>query len=201
MSSSKHISNIRKTCHYHIRDFACIRRYLPKTVAITLANALVSSHIDYCNSLLRGCTKREIQRLQQVQNTLCRIVNRVSRFSSVKPYLKDLHWLPVAQRIDFKWCLLIYKYINTGNPSYFSSSITPYTCSYQTRRSETGKNYLNTVSFDHSIYKSKRWFDSCFSTAAPRLWNSLPIHIRTASSTPCFRRGLKAYLFGSVFPT
>ena len=68
--------------------------------------------------------------------------------------------------------LLIYKYINTDNSSYFSSSITPYTRSYQTRRSGTGKNYLNTVSFDQFIYKSKRWFDSCFSTAASRLWNS-----------------------------
>ena len=92
---------IRKQCSNHIRDLARTRRYLSKSVTITLANALVSSLLDYCNSLLYGITSLELQRLQDIQNTLCRIITRTSRYSSVRDHLKLLHWLPVKYRIEF----------------------------------------------------------------------------------------------------
>jgi len=39
------------------------------------------------------------------------------------------------------------------------------------------------------------------SPAAPRIWNSLPITIRTASTTNTFRRHLKTHLFSATPPS
>ena len=47
-----------------MRDFVRIRRFLTKSVTIRMANALVSSRIDYCNSLLKGCYDQDLLRLQ-----------------------------------------------------------------------------------------------------------------------------------------
>ena len=80
-----------------------------KSVAITLCNAMVGSKIDYCNSLYYGITNKQMQRLQGIQNTLCRIVARTHRFSSVTGPLMSLHWLPVKSRVQFKVCLMTYK--------------------------------------------------------------------------------------------
>ena len=40
------------------------------------------------------------------------------KYDHVKPLLKALHWLPVAQRIDFKTALLMYKYLNRFASKY-----------------------------------------------------------------------------------
>ena len=48
---SKHVSSICSSCFYHIQDFSSIQCHLDTTTAIILANALVSSRLEYCNSL------------------------------------------------------------------------------------------------------------------------------------------------------
>ena len=108
---TKQVNSIRKLCYFY---------FLTKSIAITVANALVSSRIDYCYSLLKGCYDYDLLRLQGIQNYLCHIVTRTSRLSHITPHLIDLNWLPVRQR-DFKWCLLIFKCLQTGLPPYFQS--------------------------------------------------------------------------------
>ena len=59
-SLKKHVSNICKSAFYHVRDLRRIKIHLNKATAISLANALVSSRLDYlyCNSLLFGCFEK-----------------------------------------------------------------------------------------------------------------------------------------------
>ena len=80
---------------YHIRDLRRIRRYMSLSVAKTIATALVSSRLDYCNSLLHNVAIKDITKLQRVQNCLARVVTRSPRLSRSLPLLKSLHWLPV----------------------------------------------------------------------------------------------------------
>ncbi len=86
---------IRKSCFYHIRDFARIQRYLTKSASITLANTLVSSRLDYCNSMLNNISSKDLRLLQGVQNSLCHVVCKLPKYSSVTAACKSLHWLPI----------------------------------------------------------------------------------------------------------
>ena len=47
-------------------------------------------------SLLNSIAKRDLAKLQRVQNCLARVVLRAPRFSPSLPLLKLLHWLPVS---------------------------------------------------------------------------------------------------------
>ena len=40
-----------------------------------------------------------------------------------------------------------------------------------------------------------------FSVAAPRLWNELPLEIRSVKTQISFRKKLKTYFFGQAFPS
>ena len=60
----------------------------------TISNALITSRLDYCNSLLNNISKQDLSKLQRVQNCLACVVLRAPRFSSSLPLLKRLHWLP-----------------------------------------------------------------------------------------------------------
>ena len=53
-SFSEHIKRTCKACFLQMRDLRRIRKYLTSEVAVLAANALVSSRLDYCNSLFRG---------------------------------------------------------------------------------------------------------------------------------------------------
>ena len=107
---------ICKSCFYHIRDLRRIRRHIPLSSAKTISNALISSRLDYCNSLLNNIAKQDLSQLQRVQNCLASVVLRAPHFSPSLPLLKQLHWLPVNHRIKFKLSTLTYRallqYIN-----------------------------------------------------------------------------------------
>ena len=105
----------------YIRDLRRIRRFVLLSVAKTIATALVSSRLDYCNSLLYNTANKDIARLQRVQNCLARVVTRSPRFSSSVPLLKSLHWLPANYRIIFKICTISYLALASKQPTYLNS--------------------------------------------------------------------------------
>ena len=115
-----HISVFCNSCFYHVRDLQCIPRHLDLDRAKLLATALVSSRLDYCNSLLYGTADIELARLQRVQNQLARLVTKSPPFTRSLPLLRSLHWLLVTFRILFKISLLTYKTLRE-KPAYLSS--------------------------------------------------------------------------------
>ena len=121
----KHISKVCRSCYYHIHDLHHLRRCLPVAVTKTIATSLVSSKLDYCNSILYNIPNREINKVQSVQNCLARVVTRSPRFCSVTPLLKSLHWLPVQFRIKHKICTLTYKVIHSCQPVYLHNLAVP----------------------------------------------------------------------------
>ena len=121
----KHILKVCRSCSYHIRDLRRLRRCLTAAVTKTVATSLVSSKLDYCNSILYNIPNREINKVQSVQNCLARVVTRSPRFCSVTPLLKSLHGLPVQFRIKYKLCTLTYKVIHSGKPVYLHNLLKP----------------------------------------------------------------------------
>ena len=118
-----HISAICGACFYHIQDLQCIQRYLDRNGAKLLANALVSSRLDYCNSLLSGIADTDLAKLQRVQNRLAHVVTKSPPFTCSVPLLRSLHWLSVNFIVDFKICLLTYKTPSEKQPVYLHSLI------------------------------------------------------------------------------
>ena len=58
-SMQRHVADLCCISYYHHRELQRVRRYLNHEIAVRVANALVSSRLDYCNSLLYN-TKRHI---------------------------------------------------------------------------------------------------------------------------------------------
>ena len=73
-SFSDHVSQVIKSIRVHARDLYKIRPLLDLNTLVLLSNALVSSRLDYYNSLFFSLTDFELRRLQLVQNSLCRVV-------------------------------------------------------------------------------------------------------------------------------
>ena len=70
--------------------------------------------------------EKDISKLQIVQNSAARIVERARGRDPITPMLTRLHWLPVDKRIVYKIVLLCHKVIIHQSPTYLTNIITPY---------------------------------------------------------------------------
>ena len=95
---------------------------------------MVSIRIDYCNTLLYCVPDSTLFRLQKVLNSAARILKKNSKSSHITDSLKDLHWLPVMQRITFKMYLLTYQAYHNTAPEYLCELIITY-CNTRNLRS------------------------------------------------------------------
>ena len=147
-----------------------------------LVQSVISSHLDYCNSLLYGINKSEINKLQKVQNAAARLICLRKKRESVSDFLKDLHWLRVEARIVYKLLVTVYKCLHNIAP-------------------ECIMNLIDVRDIDRSLLNLKHFQSSearkSFSYNAPRLWNNLPDYIRLSPSMRKFKSKIKYLLFNN----
>ena len=130
-------------------------------------------------------------RLQSVQNAAARLVSWARRYNRITPVLQEPHWLPVRRRMDFKMATLVYLSLS-GMP-------TPYLAADCQLVSDEGRCQLRSANSRTCIVRRtcSSYGDRCFAAAGPRLWNSLPAHLRqTDVNFEQFKWQLKTFLFG-----
>ena len=181
MSLDKHVTNICKACFFHLRNICKIRGSLSQVDTEKLVHAFITSKLDSANSLLHWLPTFLIDRLQNVQNAAARIITCTKKYDRIKPVLKQLHWLSVNQRINYKILLLTYEALNVQAPSYITDLLEPYTTTRNLRLSS--KNLLK-IPFVKLVNYGHRYF----SFAAPTLWNSIPDFIWQSSSLSSFKK-------------
>ena len=164
---------------------------LDRKIVNTVAYSIVSTRIDYCNSLLYGASVKNIQRLQKIQNTLARVVSGVKKRDHIKPVLRDLHWLPVPQRIEYKLALITRKVLNTGQPQYLKSLMNEYKPTRQLR--SEGQCLLAKPSGLSSALASRS-----FTRASEKIWNNLPEVLQNIENVNSLKKLPKTHLFTPV---
>ena len=117
-SLSPHVNTIVKSAFYQIRNISKIRKYISKSTTEILIHSFVSSKLDFCNSLLFGAPRRDIVKLQSVHKAAARIIAGLKKRDHITETLRDLHWLPVHERIVFKINLITFKTLNGSGPRY-----------------------------------------------------------------------------------
>ena len=186
------VASICRTVNFHLRNISRIRKFIDQNTCAHAVRSLVLQRLDYGNSLLGGISQFNVQRLQRLQNRAARLVYCVDRRTSAPPLLRDLHWLPVQERIHFKILLHVYNCVNKVAPSYLQDLL----CFYQPGREGLRSSTDSTRLF---IPLTRRVIgESAFSVIGPTLWNALPSHIRQAPSVKLFKKVLKTRLFPKV---
>jgi len=99
---------VTRSCNFHAQAMRHIRHLLSTDLEQTLACSLILTRLYYCNSVLYGAPVSSIQKLQRVQNNTARIVLQAQSRSHGNPLMRQLHWLPVQHRIDYKVSIVTY---------------------------------------------------------------------------------------------
>ena len=104
----------------------------------------------------------------------------------------ELHWLPIGARIEFKICLMVFKVLKYGEPTYLLSLLSPLTSGTDMTLRSTDDVYRLA---EPRAVNERSFAARSFSYVAPRLYNGLPVSLKRLDSLEAFKRQLKAFLF------
>ena len=105
--------------------FFVILTPLPRHAVVSLVTSLVLTKLDYCNSLLVGLPAKLLNRLQAVINTgaRLRLICHAMKADHITPVLKDLHWLQLQERIQYKRSSVNIVWHHPTCPTNFNKSL------------------------------------------------------------------------------
>ena len=61
--------------------------------------------------------------MQNIRNSAARLTLGLSKFEHIIPALKQLHWLPIRHRIQFRIMTRAYKTVHNAAPEYICALI------------------------------------------------------------------------------
>ena len=123
---SDHITNLTRSCYYHLRRLKPIRSSVSSLVFTSIVHAYIFSRIDYCNSLFVGLP---IKCASPICNPFliraaARLIARLPRFSNISTFMfEQIHWLPLTARTQLKVLILICRSYLGIAPKYVCDSI------------------------------------------------------------------------------
>jgi len=97
--------------------------------------------------------------------------DRLATSDHISPVLRQLHWLPVQQRILFKIVTLVYRSLSSHAPGYLADDC-------QLVNDVCARPLCSADTRTLTVHRTSR--DRTFAAAAVRVWNSLPSNLRKA---------------------
>ena len=188
LQNKDHINRITSSTYDILRKVHQSRSSLYKNTTKIIVQVLVLLKLDYCNSLLLGSAEYQMDKLQHIQKMACRVIFQLRKYDHVTHHLKLLHWLKIRERIAYKIAFIIYRCKNNQAPVYLQEPLLSEHHERPLRSSRT--EYLNS-----DFCKNTHTLRSSFSAAGPRIWNSLPLDIKTEKCTDTFKKKLITHLF------
>ena len=192
LSMDLHIAKTCQTGYFQLRTIRSVQHVLPTEALERLVHAFITVRLDYCNAVLVGISGKSLYKLQLLQNSAARVVSRTNKYEHITPVLKNLHWLPVKQRIDYKVLILAYKALHGLSPGYIADMLTRYTPTRTLRSKDSNLLVVPRVRLKAAGHRS-------FHFAAPVLWSNLPEKLRQCSSLSLFKSHLKTHLFNDAY--
>jgi Reverse transcriptase (RNA-dependent DNA polymerase) len=104
MSLRSNISHVAALCFSALRQIRSIRRSLSSFALMALVTSLFHSRLDYGNFVFAGLPSCDLRRLHTIWKALVRLAASARKYDRVTPLLCDRHWLPIAERVEYKLC-------------------------------------------------------------------------------------------------
>ena len=124
LNFKEHMKKKCKAAMLNLLKIKASRKFLTKEASSKAVIALVTSHLDYANSILVGLPKVSIDQLYTVSAEYSsKIIVGRSKYESSSKCPEELHWLPIECRINFKVIALVFRCIHRLAHSYLKELI------------------------------------------------------------------------------
>ena len=184
----KDVSKTVSSCISRLCQINRVKHVFDKRTLKLVINALVFSRLFYCSSVWSNTAKKNVDKLQLVQNFAARIVANKRKYEHVTPILRSLNWLPVRDQLYFRDAVLAFKCMSGLAPVYLSDKlITRSTVSK--RELETRNSQMLNIPLFRTATGQKTFY---YRTV--NIWNNLNNDIKLCIDVNSFRSKLRGVL-------
>ena len=169
-----HITKLCQSCYYQLRQIRTVRHSLTPSAILaiqTLVHAFICTRVDFSNSLLYGTSACLLDRLQSVLNSAARLIGRIGKYDPISAAIRrDLHWLPVPFRIQYKFNSITRNCLAGRAPEYLIELC------HSVNDIPARRNLRSSSQVQLLVprYQKERSGRRGFSVSSPQLWNLLP---------------------------
>ena len=183
LNYNDHINKISSSCIYKLIMINRIKYLLDKKTILLLIHSFVFNKLLYCSSVWSNTSKKNIKKLQLLQNFAARVVLGLKKYDHISEGLKSLGWLDINHKLKFNDCVMMYKCLNNeGTPAYLSQRFK--------KRSQIHSRATRNRS-DLDLIKCRlATGQRSFSFRGAKAWNELPKSVRDATSLNNFKKNL-----------
>ena len=164
------------------------QRFLSFSLRGLFCNALIQPHSSYaCFAWYPYLNKRFAKKIQISQNKCIRFCLKLENRTHIGiEEFRKLSWLPTKARFEQCLCVNIFNFFNNVSRTYVSEVYQPFNHGHNTRRAA----YKLQLPYRNSIHRQE-----AVSYLGPRLWNNLPVDIKSNTNVNTFKHDIKKLFF------
>ena len=180
LNYTQHVNELCKKASRNINITARLSRFMPgKDERLAIINAFVNSMFSYCPLIWQFCNVTSIRKIEKIYERSLRFITK-NYSSSYEELLTELDCSTLLLCRLKCLATFMYKCKKGLVPNYVNM--------YQ----ETNDlyNFRNNVRFNLCRYKTKQFGYKSLLYAGVKLWNSMPIKLKTAENIDLFKHGM-----------
>ena len=186
LSWNRHIDKVAKKVTSGIGAIRKIRDCVDRDTLISIYNALINPHFDYCSEVWDTLGVELSNRLQKLQNRAARVIMNFGNDISGPEAIKALGWETLETRRAKSKAKTMYKVLNNLAPSSLAEL-------FEQKRNITQYDLRGSSTSLQLPQPKTEKLKKSFSYDGARVWNSLPADVRNSDTLTIFKNGIRAH--------
>ena len=154
------VNQVCQSTYLELSRISSVRHVLTVQATKTLGTYLVLSRPDYYISLFSGMPQQFIEKLQKAQNCSAWLIFKTPKRTHASSLLTKLHWLPIAQRIEYRVSSMCYDVVSETAPPYLSDLLRLYIPSRSLRSSADTYPHFSDSKTKEKVPRATHFFSS-----------------------------------------
>lgn len=182
-----HINKLIQKAYGTLKHLYFFKDILSSEIKLKLCDSLILSSVAYCDTVYwPAILNKDKESLQKLQNSCLRFAFNIRKFEHISHVFRETSWLKMQERFMYHFNSLLFSLVQKQAPYYLyiklikHSDIHPHTTRY---RDTLVIPLHNSALFERS-----------FSYNAAKMFNSVPLDLKSSISLSSFKIKLKKYL-------
>ena len=188
LNFSAHIEHLGKKATQKLGAIAKVRKCINRSTTLMLYKSMVLPHFDYCDVVYMNTSIQNLNRLQSIQNSACRIILLADKETRISDMHRDLKLEMLSTRRQIHLNTFNHKNVYVETETTISSMYIPLS-RISNRNTRQGTTMCMRVPAVRTCVGQK-----AISYIGPCSWNQLPQDARLISDHDSFKKYLKEFM-------
>ena len=185
LNFNNHINTICRSAANQLNALIRLRRFLGIEERKALIQSFVLSNFNYCPLVWMLSSVKSLNKIENLQKRALRFM--LSDYeSSYDELLRLSGSCAINVRLKRNLCVEIYKTLNDLNPSFMREI-------FETRKTKRAVRERYKINLEIPRVNQASFGTKSLRFYGPKIWNSLPYHIKSAENLLCFKNLIKSW--------